>query len=77
MNTTIKVVLFVLAVLSLLIAGCKTTEITAPVSADASSGGELADSDVTSELNELDSLEELESELNDLDWDMAEDAVRE
>ena len=76
MNTTIKVVLFVLAVLSLLIVGCKTTEITAPVSADASSTGELAESEVTSELNELDSLEELESELNDLDWEEAEDAVR-
>ncbi|MDO8656613.1 MAG: hypothetical protein Q7K45_05220 [Nanoarchaeota archaeon] len=76
MNTTIKVVLCVLAVLSLLIVGCKTMERTAPVSADVSSAGELAESEVALELNELDSLEELESELNDLDWDMAEDAVR-
>lgn len=72
MNTSIKMMLSVLAVLSILFFGCTAPEPT--VSAPA---GEIAeDAEIAGELNELNELDELGSELDDLDWQEAEEAVK-
>lgn len=75
MNRTIMMVVSLLAILSILIMGCTSTQKTAPISGEISSG-ELAEGEATSELDDLDTLDELDSELDELDWIEAEEAVR-
>lgn len=72
MKTNIMIVLSLLAVLSILMVGCKSpaaTETTAPVS------GDLSEENVAAELDELDQLEQQSQELDDIDLDVAEEAV--
>lgn len=79
MNTKIIMVLSLLAVLSILMVGCKSptaTETTAPVSGELSSG-DLSEEKVAVELDELDQLEQQSQELDDIDLDVAEEAVKE
>ncbi len=74
MKNTIMILFTLLAVLSLLVWGCTAPK---PTVSTAPSGEVAEDAEVAGELNELDELEELGSELDDLDWNEAEEAVRE
>ncbi len=65
-------VLSILAIVSILIVGCKVPEATSPTTPS----GDISEEEAAGELEDLDALEELGSELDDLDWNEAEEAVR-
>ncbi len=74
MKKTIMIVFSILAIVSILIVGCKVPETAGSTALSPEISEE--EQEVAGELEDLDALEELGSELDDLDWDGAEEAVR-
>ncbi len=71
MNKKMMMPFLALAVLLVVVIGCKIPE----QSISTPSEQTAEDAEVAGELNELDELEELESELEELDWQEVEGAV--
>lgn len=72
MNKTITISLSLLATIALIVIGCTAPEqLTAPAEQTAE------EVEVAGELSELDELEQLGNELDDLDWQEVEGAVKE